>query len=246
MQKTTSPTTKRPAKLTPMLRQYLEIKEQHQDAILFYRMGDFYEMFFEDAKIASKILNITLTSRNSKSDKDRVPMCGIPFHAATGYLAKLVNNGNRVAICEQTEDPSQAKGIVKREVVRIVSPGVATDEEVLDAKTNRYVASLIHQPAANNRIFGLAFLDLSTGEFLVGEFNDPSENYDLVLDQISRMDPAEILIRADDEEHLADFLSTAQALIPCLCITKRAANTFSQIYPACSLSKYNSNPGSPV
>ncbi len=125
-----------------MLRQYLDIKEEHKDTILFYRMGDFYEMFFEDAVIASKILGITLTSRNKKDDVNRVPMCGIPYHAATGYLAKLVKAGKRVAICEQTEDPSEAKGIVRREVVRVISPGVVTDDQLLDDKDNLYVAAI--------------------------------------------------------------------------------------------------------
>ena len=105
-------------KLTPMLQQYLEIKEQYRDAILFYRMGDFYEMFFDDAEVASRILNITLTSRNNKSDAPKVPMCGVPYHAVQGYLAKLVKAGKRVAICEQVENPAEAKGIVKRDVVR--------------------------------------------------------------------------------------------------------------------------------
>ncbi|MCI5125759.1 MAG: DNA mismatch repair protein MutS, partial [Candidatus Electrothrix sp. AR5] len=106
-----------------MLRQYLEIKKQHPGTILFYRMGDFYEMFFEDAETASRVLGITLTSRN-KGDKNQVPMCGVPFHAISGYLSKMVKAGYRVALCEQTEDPKEAKGIVKREVVRVVTPGL--------------------------------------------------------------------------------------------------------------------------
>ncbi len=112
-----------PLKITPMLRQYLEIKEQHQDAILFYRLGDFYEMFFDDAVTASKVLGITLTSRSGKDDENKIPLCGVPHHAASSYLAKLVNNGFRVAICEQVEDPKEAKGVVRREVVRVISPG---------------------------------------------------------------------------------------------------------------------------
>lgn len=212
---------KRPTKLTPMLRQYLEIKEQYQDAILFYRMGDFYEMFFDDAVVASKILEITLTSRNNKSDKDRVPMCGIPFHAASSYLAKLVNNGKRVAICEQTEDPSQAKGIVRREVIRVISPGVVTDDQVLDAKTNRYVGSLVHSKKSKHSIYGLSFLDLSTGEFLVGEFDDPSENLSFVLDQLTRMSPAELLIHTDNLVELKELITSAETLLPGLCVTAR-------------------------
>jgi DNA mismatch repair protein MutS len=125
-----------PLKLTPMLKQYLEIKDQHKDTILFYRMGDFYEMFFEDAQIASKILSITLTSRNNKNDANRVPMCGVPYHAAQTYIAKLVQAGKRVAICEQIGNPAEAKGIVKREVIRVISPGVVTDDQLLDEKEN--------------------------------------------------------------------------------------------------------------
>ena len=117
-------------RVTPMLQQYLEIKQQHQDAILFYRMGDFYEMFFDDAVAASRILGITLTSRSSKNETNKIPMCGVPYHAATGYLAKLVNTGHRVAICEQVEDPALAKGVVKREVVRIMTPGLVLEGEM--------------------------------------------------------------------------------------------------------------------
>ncbi len=227
MENQNPPSIKRPVRLTPMLRQYLEIKEQHQDAILFYRMGDFYEMFFDDARVASKILGITLTSRNSKNDKDRVPMCGIPFHAASSYVAKLVNNGNRVAICEQTEDPAQAKGIVKREVVRVVSPGIVTDSQVLDEKSNRFVGSLVHQTKGTRHLFGLSFLDLSTGEFLVGEFADPSEDYAFILDQLTRMGPAELVISLNRGEHLEKLISSAQILLPDLCITQRDYPSFS-------------------
>ena len=139
-------------KMTPMLQQYLEIKEQFTDAILFYRMGDFYEMFFEDAETASKILGITLTSRSSKDDEHRVPMCGIPYHAASGYLAKLVKAGLRVAICEQAEDPATAKGIVKREVVRVLSPGVVTDQQILDDRSNNYVCAITRSQAGKTTI----------------------------------------------------------------------------------------------
>jgi DNA mismatch repair protein MutS len=163
-------------KLTPMLQQYLDIKGQHEDTILFYRMGDFYEMFFDDAVVASKILGITLTSRNKKSDAVQVPMCGIPYHAAQTYLAKLIKAGRRVAICEQTEDPAEAKGIVKREVIRILSPGVITDDLLLDDKSNNYICSLTAKESGGKRLYGVSFLDISTGEFLVGEYIDKSVN----------------------------------------------------------------------
>jgi DNA mismatch repair protein MutS len=198
-----------------MLRQYLEIKEQHQDAILFYRLGDFYEMFFEDAKIASRILGITLTSRNQKDEEDRrIPLCGVPYHAAAGYLAKLVNAGHRVAVCEQVEDPKLAKGVVKREVVRVVTPGLVTDEQLLDDKSNRYLAAVSHGPGG----WGLSLLDLSTGEFLVTERDDSAD----LLDELNRLQPSELLI----EENLLTELGGVEQWPSSLCLTKRPAGSF--------------------
>jgi len=218
-------------KMTPMLQQYLEIKQGHPDAILFYRMGDFYEMFFEDAVVASKILGITLTSRNSKDEVNKVPLCGIPYHAAQGYLAKLIKAGRRVAICEQVEDPALAKGIVKREVVRVVSPGLVTDAQLLDDKSNLYVAAITRQEQgrqdhARPFTYGLSFLDLSTGEFLVGEFHDDSAAGDTILDQLTRMAPAELLINASQSKGLSSLLQTAQTLLPGLCVTERPESLF--------------------
>jgi len=213
-------------KLTPMLQQYLEIKEQHKDTILFYRMGDFYEMFFDDAEVASKILGITLTSRNNKSDAPKVPMCGVPFHAAQSYLAKLVQAGKRVAICEQVENPAEAKGIVRREVVRIVSPGVITDDGLLDDKENNYVCSICCDTSGNRTTFGVSFLDATTGEFLVGEFCEEAPNGDHVLDQLTRLTPSELLISDKDSELLDELVETAQLLLPGLCVTKRSASLF--------------------
>ena len=221
----------RPVKVTPMLQQYLEIKEQNSDSILFYRMGDFYEMFFDDAEIASKILGITLTSRNNKGDADRIPMCGIPYHAAQSYLAKLVKAGHRVAICEQTENPSQAKGIVKREVTRVITPGVVTDHQLLDDKSNHYVAALVRQEQGKRISFGLSFLDLSTGEFLVGDFHDTSAHGDLLIDQLTRMNPAELLISESERDNLSDLLQTAEAFLPGLRITERNSSIFQ--YASC-------------
>ena len=126
---------------TPMLKQYNEIKKEHPDSILFFRLGDFYEMFFDDAKIASEILGITLTSRN-KSNKNPVPLCGVPYHSVEPYLAKLLKSGRKIAICEQVEDPKQAKGVVERKVVKVLSPGVILDSENLESKTNNYIASI--------------------------------------------------------------------------------------------------------
>jgi len=217
--------TKTP-KITPMLQQYLEIKEQYQDAILFYRMGDFYEMFFEDAAVASKILGITLTSRNSKDAANKVPMCGIPYHAASGYLAKLVKAGRRVAICEQTENPSEAKGIVRREVVRVVSPGVVVDSGILDDKDNLYVAAICRKGKGNDTLYGISFLDLSTGAFLLGEFLDTTNNGESILDQLTRMTPAELLVNENDLDLIGGLVDTATTLLPGLCVTQRPASQF--------------------
>jgi len=183
-------------------------------------------MFFEDAIIASKILGITLTSRNSKNDANRVPMCGIPYHAAPNYLAKLVKAGRRIAICEQTETPSEAKGIVRREVVRVVSPGVVTDSGLLDDKDNLYVAAICCKTKGNETLYGISFLDLSTGSFLLGEFSDPKQNAESVLDQLTRMTPAELLVNENDKDFLGDLIQTATTLLPGLCITNRPATQF--------------------
>ncbi|HER63046.1 MAG TPA: DNA mismatch repair protein MutS, partial [Desulfobacteraceae bacterium] len=213
---------KPPVKMTPMLRQYLEIKEQHKDTILFYRMGDFYEMFFDDAVTAAKVLGITLTSRSSKDDENKVPMCGVPFHAVSGYLAKMVKAGYRVAICEQTEDPREAKGIVKREVIRVVTPGVTTEEQLLDEKSNRYVCAIVvHGVSRNLSRAGLSFLDVSTGEFLVSELNLPPQSFDPVIEELTRMQPAELVITEKDHEYLLPAIDTLQVLLPGLCITSR-------------------------
>ena len=153
--------------LTPAMRQYAEMKERYPDCILFFRMGDFYEMFFEDALTASKILEITLTSRN-KNSKDAIPLCGFPYHAVSSYIAKLIEKGHKVAICEQVEDPKFAKGVVRREVVRVVTPGLVLDTENLRAKENNFLAALVIRDGR----FGLACADISTGEFLVTEAKD--------------------------------------------------------------------------
>ena len=128
-------------KVTPMMRQYLEIKDRYQDAILFFRLGDFYEMFFEDAHTASKILDIALTARH-KTEDGSVPLCGVPYHAAEPYIQKLLEAGHKVAVCEQMEDPVSAKGIVKREVVRVITPGTVTAAEGLDARGNNFLAAI--------------------------------------------------------------------------------------------------------
>ena len=180
-------------KMTPMIKQYLSIKEAYPEAILFYRMGDFYEMFFDDAKIASKVLEITLTSRN-KNDNVPVPMCGVPYRAAKGYIAKLVDNGLKVAVCDQIEDPATAKGLVKRDVVRVVTPGMIVEDEFLDQKTNNYILSLFYK----NSIYGIACLDISTGSFRVSE----SPQKEKIIEEIFRISPSEIVLpKAMETDH---------------------------------------------
>lgn len=175
--------------MTPMLRQYLDIKSAYPDSILFFRLGDFYEMFFEDAERASRILSITLTSRGSHNGS-KVPMCGVPYHSARTYIAKLIEEGLKVAICEQTEDPSKAKGIVKREVIRVVTPGSAMEDSGVEGSSSLYMAAL---SGADGR-YGLAYVDLSTGEFRVTEVDEWRE----MVDELGRISPAELLIPESD------------------------------------------------
>lgn len=170
---------------TPMMKQYLEIKRQYPDAILFYRMGDFYEMFLEDAIVASAILDIALTSRN-KSDENSIPMCGVPYRSAQSYVARLIEHGHKVAICEQTEDPALAKGLVKREVVRIVTPGMVVEEGLLDQSVPNYVLA-VYPEKANH---GIAYIDISTAVFRVTE----ASSLDVVFEEITRVAPREILL----------------------------------------------------
>lgn len=172
-----------------MLKQYVEIKKEYPDSILFFRLGDFYEMFYDDAKIASKVLGIALTSRN-KSGKNPVPLCGVPHHSAEPYLAKLLNAGLKVAVCEQVEDPKTAKGVVKRKVVRVLTPGAIIDTEKLDSKSNNYLASVY----VNNNSYGFAYTDISTGAFRTSSFN----SLEALVDEISQIEPKELLIQDDD------------------------------------------------
>ena len=169
---------------TPLMRQYLEIKADYQDSVLFFRLGDFYEMFLEDAVLASRVLGITLTSRN-KGDEDAVPLCGIPFHSSQGYIAKLVANGHKVAICEQVEDPKKAKGIVKREVVRVVTPGLVTDTDTLEPKENNYLLAI----SVADEQFGIAHVDITTGEFRVTQVSGLGQ----VESELGSLRPREIL-----------------------------------------------------
>ena len=179
--------------ITPMLQQYRDIKSQYPDAILFFRMGDFYEMFLDDAKIASRILEITLTSRN-KHKEEKIPMCGVPVHAAENYLTRLVQSGHRVAICEQVEDPKKAKGLVKREVIRVLTPGLITTEGSIGAKTNNFLISI--NPGSTKDPWGLSCLDISTGEFRVTELSREED----ALTELFRLEPAEVLLPESRQE----------------------------------------------
>ncbi|KXG76863.1 DNA mismatch repair protein MutS [Thermotalea metallivorans] len=176
--------------LTPMMRQYLDLKELYKDCILFFRLGDFYEMFFEDAITASKELEITLTGRDCGL-KERAPMCGVPYHSADSYIAKLIDRGYKVAICEQIEDPSAAKGIVKRDVVRIITPGTVIDPHLLQEKENNYIMAIY----CSKEGIGVSFGDISTGEMRTTEFFGPKAPCSL-LDEIAKISPREIIFNS--------------------------------------------------
>jgi len=195
-----------PRGTTPMMRQYLEVKQTYPDEILFYRMGDFYEMFFEDAELASRLLDITLTSRNKKAESP-IPMCGVPYRAVQGYIARLINLGYKVAICDQVEDPSLAQGLVKREVVRVITPGMVLENELLDEKSNNYVLAAIIE----KNLIGLSYLDVSTGTFRVTE----SENLDVIIQEAYRITPKEVLL-PDEIDHTSfkAFVDAVQNLNP--------------------------------
>ncbi len=170
--------------LTPMMQKYLETKNEYKDCILFYRLGDFYEMFFEDAKCVSKELELTLTGK-SCGLKERAPMCGVPFHSAEGYITRLVSKGYKVAICEQVEDPKLAKGLVKREVIRVVTPGTNCSPEALDESKNNYLMGIV----STGNGFGVSVVDVSTGEYLLTEVDTPGK----LLDEINKFMPSEII-----------------------------------------------------
>jgi len=180
--------TRTPAEATPMMRQYLDIKAAHQDAILFFRLGDFYEMFYADAETAARELELTLTGRGPKDPQKRMPMCGIPYHAADNYIARLINKGYKVAICEQVEDPALAKGLTKREVIKIITPGTLIDEKLLPGSPANYLAAVAQSETKENA-YGLAFADISTGVFKTTELYG-LENLRAELQRIS---PAEII-----------------------------------------------------
>src|SRR6202162_4687780 len=201
---------------TPLMRQYRALKKQHPAALLLFRLGDFYELFFEDAVLASRILQITLTARN-KEKGDAIPMCGVPYHAAENYIARLIRAGHKVAICEQMEEPGPGKNLVRREVVRVLTPGTASGAGLVEPKENNYLAAVarttgvgvsnlalgaavsgLAQRSAQNRgvsqpLIGLAFVDLSTGEFRTTEFSGDKAEARL-RDELGVLRPREILL----------------------------------------------------
>ncbi|TCP59099.1 DNA mismatch repair protein MutS [Tumebacillus sp. BK434] len=190
------------AKFTPMMQQYMDTKAQAPDALLFFRLGDFYELFFDDAVTAARELEITLTGRGNGSD-EKIPMCGVPHHSAENYVLRLVEKGYKVAICDQVEDASAAKGIVRREIVRVVTPGTVMESKALQEKANLYLASIVHKDG----VFGVSFCDLSTGELLVVEHADEQA----MLDEMVRYQPAEVVVPAGEAE--SEYAKTVQELL---------------------------------
>ena len=191
------------AEYTPMMQEYLKTKAEYEDCILFYRLGDFYEMFFEDAKEASKVLELTLTGKSCGAE-EKAPMCGVPFHSADTYINRLVARGYKVAICEQVEDPKEAKGLVKREVIRVVTPGTNIDQLALDEGSNNYIMSLIY----NKGLFGISSCDVSTADFYLTEVDSTRK----LIDELYRFNPAEIIYNKSLFESGFDITDIAEKL----------------------------------
>ena len=213
--------------VTPAMRQYLDAKEQHRDALLLFRMGDFYEIFYEDALVAARVLELTLTSRSKDANGTGIPMCGVPYHAIDGYIARLVKRGFRVAICDQVEDPRKAKGVVRREVVRVVSPGTLTDASYLDAREPAFLMALApiggdgtRGPGAGPPVapgasgagglngLGVALLDVSTGEFSAAEYMG-ADGLQALIDELAVLRPREIIVPGDPAQDGLDRAAVA-------------------------------------
>ena len=204
------------ADLSPMMKQYFEIKKQYPNTLLFFRLGDFYEMFFEDAKLASRELELTLTGRDCGLEA-RAPMCGVPFHSYESYVARLVAKGYKVAICEQMENPALAKGLVKRDIVRVITPGTVMETSMLDEARNNYIASICVSGAAA----GVCFADVSTGAMEAAQLseNTPDELEKTLLNELARFSPREILLNPEglNLSELPDFMrEKLSASVECL------------------------------
>jgi len=227
---------KEKTKETPLMKQYKEIKAENQESILFFRLGDFYEMFFEDAVIASKELGITLTSRNKEKGQE-VPLAGVPYHAAATYISKLVQKGYRVAICEQTEDPKEAKGIVKREVVKVVTPGTVIDTDYLDEKSNNYLLGL----HIKDDVAGISYVDITTGEFKTTQV-EGSDIIARVLNEVHKVSPNEIIVEEKTyetyEEELKNYGSLGEINIHPLPGIRGSENILKTYFGVLSLESY--------
>ena len=221
---------------TPLMKQYNEIKKDYEDSILFFRLGDFYEMFFEDAVKASKELGLTLTSRNKEKNAN-VPLAGVPYHSASSYITKLVSKGYKVAICEQVEDPKAAKGIVKREVVKVVTPGTVIDVDSLDSKSNNYLLSIRE---ADGKI-GIAYIDITTGEFKVTEI-EKEKDYSKLFNELNKIEPKEILLLdsfyEDVREQIDDYVQKNQASVSIVGKTRDGNKFLMDYFGVISLESY--------
>jgi len=230
--------------ITPMMQQYLDLKKKYEDCILFFRLGDFYEMFFKDAEIASKELEITLTGRDCGLE-ERAPMCGVPFHAADTYIARLVNKGYKVAICEQMEDPALAKGIVRREVIKIITPGTITDESMLDGKKNNYIMSVYKE----GYHYGICSADISTGELSCTKI-DWGNTRQKLIDEIARFAPSEIVVNKElfSDKELMDlvnkrFNAFTTVLDDSYFLAEKARKTIKDSIENCDILHEKNNPG---
>ena len=215
------------AEYSPMMQHYLEMKEKYKDCILFYRLGDFYEMFFDDAINVSRELELTLTGKEC-GQEERAPMCGVPYHAAEAYIAKLISKGYKVAICEQLEDPKLAKGMVKRDVIRVVTPGTVIEANLLEDKKNNYIMSIYK----NGIYYGLTVCDVTTGDFRTTEIKE-TNNFTALLDEISKYSPAELVVNPmmyDCSEELAKIKERFEVYI-----SKLEEKEFTDNYEALSV-----------
>jgi DNA mismatch repair protein MutS len=230
--------------LTPMMRQYKDIKEKHKDCILMFRLGDFYEMFFEDAEIASRELEITLTGRDCGLG-ERAPMCGVPYHSVDTYISRLIKRGYKVAICEQTEDPATAKGLVRRDVVRVITPGTVTDPLMLEEKSNNYIMAVYKR----GYCFGLCAADISTGELRAAQVNW-GNTHDKLVDEIARYSPSEMIVNsefANDSSLFNRVSKTFETYISRLddtyFDTEESVRIISDMFRGCELLKFEHHPG---